>query len=110
VLAERKQATEGARKSAAEALSRAEGKAAAYEESIRSARNEMYQEQEILRRKWREEQAAQIAGARSATEAQVKAAKDEMAAQVAEARQSLEANSWQLADEIAEAVLAGRAR
>ena len=42
VLAERNEATEGARKKAAESLDRAAAKAAAYEESLRAARNEIY--------------------------------------------------------------------
>src|SRR4051812_21357932 len=63
VLQERNEATEGARKHAAEALDRAAGKAAAYEEQIRAARNEIYKEQEQQRRLWREQQTAQIAEA-----------------------------------------------
>src|SRR3979411_2361134 len=65
VLQERKEATEGARKQAAESLDRAAAKAAAYEESIRAARSEIYQEQESLRRKWREGQTDQLSDARS---------------------------------------------
>src|SRR4051812_3696492 len=64
MLHERKEATEGARKQAADSLARAEAKAAAYEESIRAARSEIYQEQEALRRKWRDEQTAQLSDAR----------------------------------------------
>ena len=62
VLAERREATEGARKKAAEALDRAQAKAAAYEEKIRAARNDLYREQEEIRRKWRDDQSAQVAG------------------------------------------------
>src|SRR5919107_6148748 len=64
VLAERSEATEGARKKAAESLERAAAKAAAYEESLRAARNEIYKEQEEVRRRWLEEQAVQVAGVR----------------------------------------------
>src|SRR3954471_22141326 len=64
VLAERSEATEGARKKAAEALDRAQAKAIAYEEQIRAARNDLYREQEEVRRKWRDEQVAQLAAAR----------------------------------------------
>ena len=46
VLADRSEATEGARRKAAEALDRAQAKAAAYEEQIRAARNDLYREQE----------------------------------------------------------------
>src|SRR5688572_8126088 len=65
VLAERDEATEGARRKAAESLARAESKAAGYEESLRAARNELYREQEEVRRKWLDEQAAQIRDARA---------------------------------------------
>ena len=61
VLAERSEATEGARKKAAEALDRAQAKATAYEEQIRAARNDLYREQEEVRRKWRDEQVADAA-------------------------------------------------
>src|SRR5215210_5307745 len=64
VLALRNAGTEGARKIAAEALDRAQAKAAIYQEQIRSARNEIYREGEQVRLKWREDQAAQVALAR----------------------------------------------
>src|SRR5687767_4184927 len=60
VLAERSEATEGARKKANEALERANAKAAAYEEQIRAARADIYRQQEEERQKWREQQTAQI--------------------------------------------------
>ena len=80
VLAERREATEGARKKAAEALDRAKAKAADYEEKIRAARNDLYREQEEIRRKWRDDQSAQVAAARQSAEASVKEAKARMAA------------------------------
>ncbi|MEP6540065.1 MAG: hypothetical protein ABJF23_32355 [Bryobacteraceae bacterium] len=109
VLHERKEATEGARKLAAESLERAALKAEAYEESIRAARNEIYQEQEALRRKWREEQTAQLADARKRSEVLVKTAKDDLQSQAQEARQSLAASSQALADQITESILQRRA-
>ena len=72
MLAERSEATEGARKKAAEALDRAQAKATAYEEQIRAARNDLYREQEEVRRKWRDEQVAQLAAARQRTQLSVK--------------------------------------
>ncbi len=109
VLLARKEATEGARKQAAESLERAAAKADAYEESIRAAKNEIYQEQEVLRRKWRDEQTAQLSDARKGAEVLVKTAKAEILVQAQQARESLAANSQALADQITEAILQRRA-
>jgi len=109
VLHARKEATEGARQQAAASLERADAKAEAYEESIRAARSEIYQEQELLRRKWRDEQTAQLSDARQRSEVLVKTAKAEILAQAQEARQTLAANSQILADHITESILQRRA-
>lgn len=105
VLAERSEATEGARKKAAEALDRAQAKAAAYEEQIRAARNDLYREQEEVRRKWRDEQVAQLAAARQRTQLSVKETKSQIRAEANEAKTSLAANSQALADQITQAIL-----
>ena len=109
VLQARKEATEGARKQAAESLERATAKADAYEESIRAAKSEIYQEQELLRRKWRDEQTAQLNDARKGSEVLVKSAKAEILAQAQQARESLATNSQALANQITEAILQRRA-
>jgi F-type H+-transporting ATPase subunit b len=109
MLAERSDATAGARKKAAEALERAAAKTAAYEEQIRAARNEIYREQEEQRRRWRDEQAAQVAGARKNAEALVAEAKASIAAEAQNARQALSGETQVLADRITAAVLQGRA-
>jgi F-type H+-transporting ATPase subunit b len=109
VLNARKEATEGARKQAAESLERASAKAAAYEESIRAARSEIYQEQEVLRRKWRDEQSAQLSDARKRVEVMVKSAKAQITVQMEEARQSLAGASEALASQITESILRRRA-
>jgi len=108
VLAERKEATEGARKKAAEALDRAQAKAAVYEEKIRAARNDLYREQEEIRRKLRDDQSAQIAAARQSADAAVKQAKAQIALEAAQAKASLAANSQLLADQITKAILQRR--
>jgi F-type H+-transporting ATPase subunit b len=109
VLHARKEATEGARRQAAESLDRAAAKAAAYEESIRSARTEIYQEQEVLRNTWRSEQSAQLLNARKRAEVMVKEAKAQIATEAEQARQSLLAGGQALANEITEAILQRRA-
>jgi F-type H+-transporting ATPase subunit b len=108
VLAQRNEATEGARKKAAEALDRAQAKAAAYEEQIRAARNEIYREQEEVRRKWRDDQASQLVTARQRSEAGVAEARGRIAGEAAEAKSSLAANSQSLANQITQAILQRR--
>ena len=108
VLAERDEATEGARQKAAAALDRAQAKVAAYEEQMRAARNEIYREHEEVRLKWRDDQTAQIANARQRTEALVKEAKATVAAEASEAKSALAANSQALADQITQAILQRR--
>ena len=105
VLEQRREATEGARKKAAEALDRAQAKAVAYEDKIRAARNEIYREQEEVRRKWRDDLAAQVATARQRSEAAVGEARKQISAEAAEAKSSLAANSQTLADQITQAIL-----
>ena len=109
ILAERNEAIEGARKKAAESLDRAAAKAAAYEESLRAARNDIYREHEEVRRKWQNEQTAQILDARSRAQAAVNEARAQLAAEADTAKASLEANSRMLADQITRTILERRA-
>jgi F-type H+-transporting ATPase subunit b len=108
VLAERSEATEGARKKAAESLERAAAKAAAYEESLRAARNEIYREHEEVRRKWLSEQSAQVLQARTKADAAVKEAKAKLAGEAETAKADLEASSRLLADQITRTILQRR--
>lgn len=109
VLAEREEATEGARKKAAAALERADAHAAAYEEKIRHARSEIYREQEEQRKKWRDEQAAQIVSARQSADAQVAQARAQLKADAEAAKRSLAAETQALADRITQTILQGKA-
>ncbi len=108
ILAARSEATQGARRKAAESLARAESKTAAYEESLRAARNEVYREQEEVRRKWRDEQAAQIREMRAQVGAMVNEAKAQLATEANTAKATLEGNNRMLADQIARTILRGR--
>ena len=108
ILADRSEATEGARRKAAESLARAEAKAAAYEESLRGARNEVYHEQEEVRRKWRDAQAVQIRDARARLDTMVKEARAQLASEANAAKATLEGNSRMLADQIARTILRGK--
>lgn len=108
VLAERHDRTEGARAKAAESLRRAEAKVTEYEESLRAAKNEIYKEQEDVRRRWRDDQVAQMSRARADAQASVEQAKLELAAQADVAKGSLEANTRALADQITQTILSRR--
>lgn len=109
VLAQRREATEGARSQATAALERAAASAARYEEQLRAARNEIYKEQEEQRKLWRDQQSAQVAEARKTAEAAVSAAKAEIAAEAASAKQALATQTQGLADKITSVILQGRA-
>lgn len=110
VLHERRKATEGAREAASLSLERAAKKAADYEESLRAARNEIYREQEEVRKQWREEHAAKIVEARKSAEGLIGEARKKLEQEAAEAKTGLEQQARQLADEIAGRILQGARR
>jgi len=105
VLAERFEATTGARKQAESAMARAEAKAREYEEAIRAARTEVYKDNEALRKQWRDQQAVVLAEARAKTDTAIAVAKAEMAGDVRIARESLMAETDRIADGIVAAIL-----
>ena len=105
VLAERFEATTGARKQAESAMARAEAKAREYEEAIRAARTEVYKDNEALRKQWRDQQAVVLAEARAKTDPAIAVAKAEMAGDVRIARESLMAETDRIADGIVAAIL-----
>ena len=105
VLAQRYEATEGARKLAEESLQRAAAKAAEYEAAMREARADVYRQQEQIHKQLQEQAAAQIAAARKQSEATVEAAKQQIAQEAEAAKAGLQRDSDQLAAQIAETVL-----
>jgi F0F1-type ATP synthase membrane subunit b/b' len=109
VLHQRYQATEGARKLAAESLARAAAKTAEYQAAMRAARNEIYQSQERLHNQLQEQEAAALLAARQRVEAAVQEAKADLAKDVGSAKAGLAADSDTLADQIAESILRRRA-
>ena len=108
VIAERRAMTEGAREGAKESLNRAAERTTVYEASLRAQRAELYKEQEEQRRKWREEQAAELKQSRARADQMVAAAKSDLAGQTAEAKQSLAGNAQALANEIEQMILERR--
>jgi F0F1-type ATP synthase membrane subunit b/b' len=109
VLAERREATEGARKSAEELLAKASEKAAALEAALRKAREEIYQEQEEARRRWISEQNVRLEEARRASRDLIHQAKEQLDAEAAVAKRNLTASTAALADQIATSLLEGKA-
>ena len=105
VLAQRYEATEGARKLAEQSLEQAAAKTAQYEAQLRTAKAEMYQAQEQLHKQLQEREAAAVAEARKNAGAAVKLAKTQLAADVQAAKTSLAADSDMLANRIAETIL-----
>ena len=109
VLEKRREATEGARESAAEMLKKATEKAAALEDALRKARDEIYQENEEARKRWIGEQAARLEEARRRSRELIHQAKQELDAEAAAAKRDLAGMVDTLADEIARSLLERKA-
>lgn len=105
VLSRRYEATEGARKLAAQSLEQAAAKTAHYEAEVRAAKAELYQAQEKLHKELQEREAAAVAEARKNAGAAAKLAAAQLAEDVEAAKASLAADSDMLADRIAETIL-----
>jgi F-type H+-transporting ATPase subunit b len=109
VLRERDALTAGARKGAQESLAAAERREQEYQRKFAEARAEVYKAQEETRRKWLEQQAAQVADERSRMEGKVRAEKERIAAESVSVRENLALPSAELAAQIADTVLARKA-
>lgn len=109
VLAERRAATEGARESAAAILKQASEKAAALESQLRSAREEIYREQEEARRALLADQAAQMEEAKRRSRELIHESKIALEAETAAARRELAATAGALAEQIATSLLERKA-
>lgn len=106
VLAERDQATEGARRDAASAAAAAEEKLHEYEEALRRARADIYREQESNRQLALEERSHLLGGARQQAADLIRQAKLEIARDVEQAKKELETESGRLAEQITRSLLA----
>jgi F-type H+-transporting ATPase subunit b len=105
VLRQRYEATEGARKLAAESLERAAAKTAEYQAAMRAARAEIYQAQEQAHKRLQEGEFAELTAARRSAEAAVQEAKSQLSSDVEAAKAGLARDSELLADQIAESIL-----
>ena len=109
VLAKRREATEGARKSAEALVAQAAEKSAALEAALRTAREEVYREQEETRRRWISEQTEQLEETRRNSRDLIHQAKQQLDAETAAAKRELTATTAALADRIAQSLLEGKA-
>jgi F-type H+-transporting ATPase subunit b len=105
VLQARYEATEGARKLAAESLTKAAARADEFEKKIYAAKTEIYQAHEQSLKVLQEQHAAAIAQARASVDAEIKQARAALAADVAQLKATLAAQSDALAEEIANSLL-----
>jgi F-type H+-transporting ATPase subunit b len=110
VIEERRQRTEGVLESCQAAMERAQARIQEYENSLRQAQAEIFDQQEAERKRMAAERAALLAEARQRARERVEAAKAEIQAEAENARQALRGEAARLADAIAETVLAGRAQ
>jgi F-type H+-transporting ATPase subunit b len=109
VMKKRRELTEGAREMAEASLAAAARKADEYEAKLRDARAVVYKQQEEIRKRWLEEQAQQVAEARTRSESAVHTAREAITLDAAAARKSLQDSSAAMADEIVATVLGRRA-
>ena len=107
VLSERHKRAEGARVEAEASRVATHEKQRFYTETVKTARADVFAEQETQRRRTLEERQAKINAARTAAQAALQEAKKSIAADVKAARMELEQSSGALANDIAEAILAG---
>ena len=105
VLRQRYEATEGARKLAAESLERAAAKTAEYEAATRAARTAVYQAQEQAHKRLEEGESAELMEARRRAEAAVEEARTQLSKDVEAATAGLARDSDLLASQIAESIL-----
>ncbi len=105
VLQKRYEATEGARKLAAQSLEQAAAKTASYESQLRAAKAQMYQAQEQLHKQLQERETAAVAEARKRADEAIKLAKTELAGDLENAKAGMASDSESLANQIAETIL-----
>lgn len=101
----RYEASEGARKVAAQSLERAAAKAAEYEAALRHAKGEVYEAQGRMRRQLQEQQESELRAARKQAEAAVSRARADLAKDVEIAKDGLARESELLAQQIADSIL-----
>lgn len=110
VLDERRKRTEGVLEASEAALERARQQLKSYEDRLRQAQAEIFDQQEAERKRLAAERAAHLAEARQRARQRVEAARAEIQAESEQARLALREEAARLADAITHAVLSGRAQ
>lgn len=105
VLAQRRASTQGTLDRAEALRKKASEVAAAVEEQLRKAREEIYQEQEATRHRWSADQSAQLEQARSDSRGLIRQAREQIEAETAAAKRELTATSDSLANQITKIML-----
>lgn len=108
MLKQRYDATEGARSLAEASFARAAELMSQYEAALRTARAEIYREQEAFRQRLRQEHASAVLEARKSGTAMVKEATAKLGGELEAAKVSLQAQSDSLAERITDAILSRR--
>ncbi len=109
ILEERRKATEGVRELAERAFAAADQKQSEFDHAMHLARGKIYEEHEKLRRKWSEEQAAQILEARERADEEIEAAKHVISQEAERAQAQLDQDVDGLSRQVIDNVLARRA-
>jgi F-type H+-transporting ATPase subunit b len=106
-LAERRARTDGAVEQAQEAIVAAETKTRAYEDTLRSARAEVFKARESRIQQLNQSREIALEAARTAAHGTVEAAKVTITTQTVEARKTIQAQAADLAHKVLAAVLPG---
>ena len=109
IMEERRRATEGARELAQQAFESADRKVSEFEHALQLARNQIYQENETLRRQWSEEQQEELAQVRAEAERAIADARVSIAKETSDAQQQLDQGVQDLSNRIVDSLLQRRA-
>jgi len=109
VVEERRKATEGSRALAQQAFEAADRKSSEFENALQLARNQIYQENEALRRQWVEEQQRELAQARAEADRAIQEAHAAITEESRTAQLQLDKTVQDLSDRIVSSLLQRRA-
>ena len=105
VLEERRARTTGAVEQAKGAISAAEAETAVFEDKLRAAKREIFDERDRKRKQWVAEREQALEHARATTQDKVKTARESLDQSAVVARQQIETMSSELSAQIVKAVL-----
>ncbi len=105
MLEKRRKETEGVRDIARRAFEEADKKTSEFERAIQLARAEIARENEVLRRRWAEEQAQIVANARAEAVTQIERAKIRTADEIEQAKSEMDTSIDRLSTKIVEALV-----